>query len=140
MYHFSRAMYRALADAIVETPPGHHPSNHEAVLHACESAIERLATDRWHFSQPTRTLFRDVRCYFQIADQRRVYRVVDAYLALAGEVIKRQASCSLGLRSDCRATTRKGTPCRRPALAHNGYCPSHQHLAATEEMESPLAA
>ena len=35
---------------------------------------------------------------------------------------------------ECRATTRKGTPCQRMPLPHNGYCPSHQHLAETEEL------
>jgi hypothetical protein len=48
----------------------------------------------------------------------------------------------------CRATTRRGTACQRKPLHHNGYCPSHQHLAETEEIElginepmaEPLAA
>jgi hypothetical protein len=47
----------------------------------------------------------------------------------------------------CRATTRRGTACQRMPLHHNGYCPSHQHLAETEEIElvggpvaEPLAA
>jgi hypothetical protein len=35
----------------------------------------------------------------------------------------------------CRATTRRGTPCQRMPLHHNGYCPSHQHLSETEEVE-----
>ena len=35
----------------------------------------------------------------------------------------------------CRASTRKGTQCQRVPLPHNGYCPSHQHLAETEEVE-----
>ena len=35
----------------------------------------------------------------------------------------------------CRATTRKGTACQRVPLPHNGYCPSHQHLAETEDPE-----
>jgi hypothetical protein len=39
-----------------------------------------------------------------------------------------------GQKQDCRATTRKGTPCQRMPLPHNGYCPSHQHLAETEEV------
>jgi hypothetical protein len=26
-------------------------------------------------------------------------------------------------------------PCQRMPLAHNGYCPSHQHLAETEDLE-----
>jgi len=35
----------------------------------------------------------------------------------------------------CRATTRRGTPCRREPLGEDGYCPSHQHLAETEDAE-----
>jgi hypothetical protein len=31
--------------------------------------------------------------------------------------------------------TRKGAACQRTPLAHNGYCPSHQHLADTEDQE-----
>jgi hypothetical protein len=42
-------------------------------------------------------------------------------------------------RLECRATTRRGTPCQRTPLPHNGYCPSHQHLAETEQ-GVPLAA
>ena len=45
-----------------------------------------------------------------------------------------------GNRLECRATTRRGTPCQRTPLPQNGYCPSHQHLAETEELEAPLAA
>ena len=37
---------------------------------------------------------------------------------------------------ECRATTRRGTPCQRMPLPHNGYCPSHQHLAETEDAEA----
>jgi len=39
-----------------------------------------------------------------------------------------------GRKLDCRATTRKGTPCQRMPLPRNGYCPSHQHLVETEEI------
>jgi hypothetical protein len=39
----------------------------------------------------------------------------------------------------CRATTRKGAACQRVPLAHNGYCPSHQHLADTEDRELAAA-
>ena len=44
-----------------------------------------------------------------------------------------------GAPPQCRATTRKGSACQRTPLPHNGYCPSHQHLADTEDRE-PLAA
>jgi hypothetical protein len=38
--------------------------------------------------------------------------------------------------ANVRATTRRGTPCQRMPLPHNGYCPSHQHLAETEDAEA----
>jgi hypothetical protein len=45
------------------------------------------------------------------------------------------ASNPVAERLDCRATTRRGTPCQRTPLPHNGYCPSHQHLAETEDVQ-----
>jgi hypothetical protein len=36
--------------------------------------------------------------------------------------------------------TRKGSACQRMPLPENGYCPSHQHLAETEDAEAELAA
>ena len=39
-----------------------------------------------------------------------------------------------GNRLECRATTRRGTQCQRVPLPHNGYCPSHQHLAEPDEI------
>ena len=66
MYRFSRAIYRELADEIVEDSHslGSH-TNHERVLRACEAAVERLATDRHYFAHPARTLFHDIRAYFR---------------------------------------------------------------------------
>jgi hypothetical protein len=140
MYRFSRAIYRELADSIVEDP---HTvgsrSNHERVLRACESAVERLATDRRYFARPARTLFCDIRAYFPMNEQVRVLRVIERYLALADEFLKRlpqNGFDAYGNPLQCRASTRKGTPCQRMPLPHNGYCPSHQHLAETEEIEA----
>jgi hypothetical protein len=76
MYRFSRAVYRELADYIVEDP--HNVGsrvNHERVLRACEGAVERLATDRRYFAHPARTLFCDIRAYFPMNEQERVLRV-----------------------------------------------------------------
>ena len=39
----------------------------------------------------------------------------------------------------CRATTRRGTPCQRTPVHGNGYCPSHQHLALTEDLGDEAA-
>jgi hypothetical protein len=87
MYSFSRSIYRELAPHILEDERHGHdgPSNHERVLRACESAIERLATDWHYFAKPTKTLFGDVRIYFPLQDQMRVYKIVDRYMRFAKE-------------------------------------------------------
>ena len=105
------------------------------MLRAIEAAIYRLATDRHYFARPSRTLFREIRVYFPIASQDHVYRVVDRYMTFARKWFEAQTTGGYDLagnRLECRATTRKGTPCQRTPLAHNGYCPSHQHLADGE--------
>jgi hypothetical protein len=76
MYRFSRAIYRELADEIVEDSYGVAHVNHERVLRACESAVERLATDRHYFAHPARTLFNDIRIYFPMTAQLRVLHVI----------------------------------------------------------------
>ncbi|MBV9195559.1 MAG: hypothetical protein JO168_15555 [Solirubrobacterales bacterium] len=144
MYRFSRAIYRELADDIVEDPHSATPhAHHERVLRACEAAVERLATDRHYFAHPARTLFQDIRAYFPMGAQRRVLCVIERYLEFADEFLRRQPQNGFdayGNPLQCRASTRRGTPCQRMPLPHNGYCPSHQHLAETEEIEAALAA
>ena len=138
MYSFSRSIYRELAPDILEDRPCHSgPSNHERVLRACEAAIERLATDRHYFAKPARTLFTDIRTYFPMCSQHRVWNVVERYMAFADEYFQRQPMHGFDINGnplECRATTRKGTPCQRMPLPHNGYCPSHQHLAEPEDV------
>lgn len=144
MYRFSRAIYRELARDIIEEPQATCPrANHERVLRACEAAVERLATDRRYFAHPSRTLFQDIRVYFPMNAQIRVLRVIERYLGLADEFLRRlpqNGFDAYGNPLQCRASTRKGTPCQRMPLPHNGYCPSHQHLAETEELEALVAA
>jgi hypothetical protein len=141
MYRFSRAIYRELSGDIRPVGQEGLQEAHEQVLRACEAAIERLATDRHYFRRPARTLFADVRPYFPVTAQQRVWGVVSAYLACAEGWVARQPVSSLAVHGQalaCRATTRRGTPCRRVPLPHNGYCPSHQHLAETEHGEAGL--
>ena len=140
MYHFSRSIYRELASEIIEEHEG-GTINHERVLRSCETCVERLATDWHYFAKPTKTLFNDIRIYFPMSAQYRVYRIVDRYMTFAKEYFSSRPLNGYDLegnRLECRATTRRGTACQRIPLPHNGYCPSHQHLAETEEM--PLAA
>jgi hypothetical protein len=143
MYRFSRAIYRELADEIVEDPHSACAhANHERVLRACEAAVERLATDRHYFARPSRTLFCDIRAYFPMNAQCRVLRVIERYLTFADEFLRSQPQNGYDVYGNplqCRASTRKGTPCQRMPLPHNGYCPSHQHLAETEELAPALA-
>ncbi len=143
MYQFSRGIYRELAPHIAKPRVGCVEDGHARVLAACEAAVERLVTDRHYFARPARTLFADIRSYFPVSSQERVYRVVERYLSYAEEFAARQPSHGCDVNGDplqCRATTRKGSPCQRTPLAHNGYCPSHQHLAATEDSEELVAA
>ena len=143
MYQISRAIYRELAKDI-DVHSSSKKNAHEAVLKACEANMERLATDRHYFAKPARTLFADIRPYFPMSAQARVWHVVQRYLVCAEEFLAQQPRHGYdanGNPLECRATTRRGTPCQREPLAHNGYCPSHQHLAETEESEvTPLAA
>ena len=136
MYRFSRAIYRELEDEILEdqTLQG-GPTNHERVLRACEAAVYRLATDMHYFAKPTKTLFNDIRVYFPMSAQLRVYKIVDRYMTFARDYFATNPAVE---RMECRATTRRGTPCQRTPLPRNGYCPSHQPLAETENI--PLAA
>jgi hypothetical protein len=135
MYQFSRAIYREIARDI-DDHAGRQ--GHEAVLRACEQTVERLVTDRHYFARPARTLFTDIRVHFPMTAQARVWRVVSSYLAAADEWLSRQPRQGYDVNGNpvqCRATTRRGTPCQRDPLPINGYCPSHQHLAETEEAE-----
>ena len=137
MYQFSRAIYREIAGDI-ETPGAGMVEAHQHVLAACERTIERLATDRHYFARPARTLFNDIRIYFPMRSQARVWCVVQRYLQAADAFVAAQPRCGRDANGEplrCRATTRRGTPCQRDPLPHNGYCPSHQHLAETEHDE-----
>ncbi len=142
MFQFSRAIYRELARDI-ETPVGCAVRGHEAVLHACERNLERLASDRHYFAKPARTLFNDIRPYLAMSAQARAWHVVERYVGAAEEWLLKQPRHGLDANGNplqCRATTRRGTACQREPLGHNGYCPSHQHLAETEQSEVALAA
>jgi hypothetical protein len=140
MYRFSRAIYRELASEILDEPVcPDHTSNHEHVLKAAEAAVLRLATDRHYFAHPARTLFHDIRVFFPMTAQEKVLRVVETYLKLYLDWLDAQPPTGfdlLGNKLECRATTRKGKPCQRMPLPHNGYCPSHQHLHEQEEKEA----
>ncbi|HXC23596.1 MAG TPA: hypothetical protein VNU28_03340 [Solirubrobacteraceae bacterium] len=144
MYQFSRAIYRELAPYITESRPDAGDSSHRQVLEACESAMERLATDRHYFAKPARTLFCDIRTYFPMSAQERVLQTVCCYVGLAQRFLNEHPVEAHAAVTDepptCRATTRKGSTCQRVPLPHNGYCPSHQHLADTEHSERLAAA
>ena len=144
MYQFSRAIYRELSPHIVEPPATAEPCRHQmAVLKACEAVVTRLATEPHYFAHPAKTLFCDIRSYFLMTDLGYVYGVVNVYMTFAQQYMIENPSEGYaavgGPPPQCRATTRKGSACQRAPLAHNGYCPSHQHLADTENRE-PLAA
>jgi hypothetical protein len=134
MYRFSRSIYREIAPSVVEAE--HDPTgcrNKQLVLDACEETIRRLATDRRYFARPARSLFTQIRAHFLIGDQQRVWRVIDTNIKLALEFLERlpEGAGLDGVVRECRAHTRKGTPCQREPLPGRDYCPSHKHLEET---------
>ena len=128
MYQFSRAIYRELAPYITESRPNARgASNHKHVLDACESAVERLATDRHYFAKPARTLFYDIRTYFPMGAQERVLQTVSRYIGLAQRFLVENPVAAHAAVTDepptCRATTRKGSGCQRvPLPVFAGRC------------------
>ncbi len=131
MYRFSRSIYRELAPSVVEDdldPTGCR--NKQLVLDACEETIRRMTTDRRYFARPARYLFNQVRMHFALADQLRVFAVIDCNIRLALDYLARlpEGAGLDGVVRECRAHTRKGTPCRREPLPGRDYCPSHKHL------------
>jgi hypothetical protein len=142
MYQFSRAIYRELSPFIEPRRVGSDLEDHHSVLQACEAAVTRLASDKHAFARPTQTLFADIRSYFPMREQKRVLWVTGTYMRYARQFLAENPLAYHDVSGEplqCRATTRKGTPCRRTPLPHNGYCPSHQHLAETEHAETEHA-
>jgi hypothetical protein len=131
MYQYSRAIYRSIKDLIypyvnIESQIEYRRS----VLEACESTMERLATDPHYFAKPDRALFQDIRRYFPITHQAQVAWAVNKGVTAAVEFVEEQIESGAldGGVARCRATTRKGKPCQRTPLPEREYCPSHQHL------------
>jgi hypothetical protein len=140
MYRFSRSIYREIAPKVVEDE--HDPTgcrNKQQVLDACEGTIRRLTIDGRYFARPARTLFNDVRTHFAIGDQLAVWRAIELNIELAQEFLARlpEGAGLDGIPRQCRAHTRKGTPCQREPLPGRDYCPSHKHLeeSTTEVVE-----
>ncbi len=144
MYRFSRSIYREIASSVVEDD--RDPTecrNKLLVLDACEDVIRRLTYDRRYFARPARTLFAEVRMHFAIKDQCRVWNVIDRNITLALAFLERmpEGAGLDGIPRQCRAHTRKGTPCQREPLPARDYCPSHKHLEESfDGPEIPLEA
>lgn len=126
MFHISRAMYRELAGDLTSARDRAH------VLRACEAAVHRLATDRFYFAHPARTLFADIRWRFPLAAQTRVYEVVDRHLSSLRDELESSAAATYLLTGEqlrCRATTRRSVRCGHEPDPRTGYCAWHRHLA-----------
>jgi hypothetical protein len=131
MYQFSRSLYRELGPLVGGDRCGTAAHNRQLFLQACEKAFRRLATDRHYFARPARSLFHDVRIFFPIASQVRVYRVIERHMLIAGQYVDEREREGISLDGSplcCHASTRKGTPCQRVPLPGSKYCPSHKHL------------
>jgi hypothetical protein len=131
MYQFSRSLYRELAADVVPGRGEHILVTRQRFLRACEYSMERLALDRHYFAKPVKTLFNDVRHFFPINEQLRVYGACAKTMTLAKEYVDSQLRDGVtfdGSPVCCHASTRKGTACQRVPLPGSKYCPSHKHL------------
>ena len=134
MYQFSRSMYRELGPLVVGDRYGTACENRQRLLVACESAFQRLASDRHYFARPSRTLFNDIRIFFPMSEQMHVYRTIDRYMRVAKQFVDEREREGISLDGSplcCHASTRKGTACQRVPLPGSKYCPSHKHLEET---------
>jgi hypothetical protein len=131
MYRFSRSIYRDLSPRVITDARDEAGCRRkQELLEACEGAIRRISTDRRYFARPARSLFNEVRTHFSMRDQLFVWNVIDTNISLCLEMME---NCPELLEIDggpreCRAHTRKGTPCQREPLPGRDYCPSHKHL------------
>jgi hypothetical protein len=143
MYQFSRSIYRDLVPRIDASEGVERTfAARRKVLEACESTIERLVCDRRYFARPAKTLFTEVREHFALAEQVRVYMVIEFHINRVEEFLDSlPPDVTLdGQQRSCLASTRKGTPCQREPLPGMDYCPSHKHLEEFELREVEAAA
>src|SRR3954463_6084859 len=87
MYQFSRSLYRELGPLVAEDRYGSACQNRQVFLQSRERAFKRLAADRHYFARPCRSLFNDVRVYFPIQAQLRVYQPNDRHMAIAAQYV-----------------------------------------------------
>jgi hypothetical protein len=132
MYRFSRAIYLETRDLVAGATPAEVNEARRQVLATCEQTMERLAKDSRYFANPAKSLFADIRYYYPIQVQERVFHVVESYVAAALEFMEKEAERAVteGAMLRCRAQTRKGKACQRTPLPESNFCPSHQHLAS----------
>ena len=130
MYRFSRSIYRDLAPRVMDGSREEASRRRQELLESCEAAVRRISTDRRYFARPARSLFNDVRTHFSVNDQLFVWNVIDTNISLALELLETAPELLEidGGPRECRAHTRKGTPCQREPLPGRDYCPSHKHL------------
>ena len=143
MYQFSRSIYRELVPRIDTSGSAERTLvSRRRVLEACETTIQRLVCDRRYFARPAKTLFSEVREHFALAEQVRVYMVIERHIGVVEELLDSlPADVTLdGQQRSCLATTRKGTPCQREPLPGMDYCPSHKHLEEVFEVREVEAA
>ncbi|HEX6585961.1 MAG TPA: hypothetical protein VF052_04360 [Solirubrobacterales bacterium] len=88
MYQTSRSIYRDLAPRIDASGGAERTlAARQRLLEARESTVQRLVTDRRYFARPAKTLFTEVREYFVLAEQVRVYMVIERHIELIQEFL-----------------------------------------------------
>ena len=140
MYHFSRSIYRELADAIVEDRAERAARPTTSACCAPASRRYRLATGSPLLRATVQTLFNDIRDLLPMNRSCASTAWSTATCTHAREWFEERETAGYdiaGNRLECRATTR-GARRASAAAAAQRLLPCHQHLAETEGV--PLAA
>ena len=112
MYQFSRSLYRQLAADVVPGRGEDTAVTRQRFLRTCELSMERLALDRHYFAKPVKTLFNDVRHFFPMTEQLRVYRLCKEHMMVATQFVDsrlRMGATFDGSPACCHASTRRGS-------------------------------
>ena len=88
MYQLQPSIYRELARDIIEEHRDGARATTSASCARARRCVERLATDWHYFARPTKTLFNDIRIYFPMSAQLRVYKIVDRYMTFAERLLR----------------------------------------------------
>jgi len=107
------------------------PQTNEPVIRSCETLRRAAAGTGHYFAKPTTDDVQRHQVFVPMSAQLRVYKIVDRYMNVSARLLRDQSATRAG-------RLQKHHPSwhavRADSVPHNGYCPSHQHMAEKENV------